>query len=83
MISGVQESRHNFRSKLLKFRSGWQLCFCLCAQVLYGNLFLMHALIQLSFCLCAQVSHGNLSLMHALMQLSFCLCVQFCMVICL
>ena len=25
MISGVQESRHNFRSKLLKFRSGWQL----------------------------------------------------------
>ena len=26
MISGVQELRHNFRSKLLKFRSGWQLC---------------------------------------------------------
>ena len=26
MILGVQESRHNFRSKLLKFRSGWQLC---------------------------------------------------------
>ena len=28
MISGVQESRHNFRGKLLKFRSGWQLCNC-------------------------------------------------------
>ena len=26
MTSGVQELRHNFRSKLLKFRSGWQLC---------------------------------------------------------
>ena len=26
MISGVLELRHNFRSKLLKFRSGWQLC---------------------------------------------------------
>ena len=26
MISGVPELRHNFRGKLLKFRSGWQLC---------------------------------------------------------
>ena len=26
MILGVQEIAHNFRSKLLKFRSGWQLC---------------------------------------------------------